>query len=713
VKPEKFARIAESLRQYRRAELKEFDGELGDDPVKKLYVDPLPGNAVLTSVLSSNTTFLLGRKGTGKSTIIARAQIELRGRQDSISIYIDVKSLYDVFSTSSTTTLMPLGQEVDAGVLKAHMLRKTFLASVLSELLKEVDDVCERMSLWDRWVGPGRSYQDIKKKISDLRSCLGKAELKDTEIPVLQAITKKYRQRAQSEQGESGNFGGGGSVSPIGPSAQANASVGDFEKTLDDREIYEDYSEVVLRSFPFAEILADIRAIIDSCGLKRLVVFFDDFSELGFIDQRLFVDIILTPLNNSSGELVKLKIAGYPGRVYYGKIDSTKVDTIALDFCDLYEDVEVQSMERSAIDHLQRLLDSRFEAFGERLGDYFDEKVPLEQHVKLLFEATFNVPRLVGALLHICYLDSISKGMRITGQSIRLAARKYYESTIYQYFDRMNRFALEPFENKLDRHNQQALLKCLIGQAREVRAAISEGRVGGSYFNGLSLAPVSHFFVTAAMAHIFQSLESNFLLSRYKNTRDKDGKAGVVFALYYGLTESERISWGYPAGRDYRNYFVQRCFDYSAVVQNFLAKNQTIKCDSCGTCFPLEQRESIELYKWRCPECRDGICRIVGLADDFREEVAGLRDDLMLDPIELNILSTLNDEDSAMRAGEIGALIDATHQMVGRRTSKLRDLKLVSKQSSAEDGAMRSRITPEAKSVYFSDESQANESLRG
>ncbi|EIL88734.1 regulatory protein MarR [Rhodanobacter fulvus Jip2] len=119
----------------------------------------------------------------------------------------------------------------------------------------------------------------------------------------------------------------------------------------------------------------------------------------------------------------------------------------------------------------------------------------------------------------------------------------------------------------------------------------------------------------------------------------------------------------------------------------------------------MEQKESIELYKWRCPECRDGVCQIVGLADDFREEVAGLRDDLMLDPIELNILSTLNEEDSAMRAGEIGALIDATHQMVGRRTSKLRDLKLVSKQSSAEDGAMRSRITPEAKSVYFADES--------
>lgn len=321
--------------------------------------------------------------------------------------------------------------------------------------------------------------------------------------------------------------------------------------------------------------------------------------------------------------------------------------------------------------------------------------------MRLLFEATFNVPRLVGALLHICYLDSISKGVRITPQAIRLAARKYYESTISQYFDRMNRFALEPFENKLDRHNQQALLRCLIEQARDVRSSISDGRIGGAYFSELKgSAPVSHFFITTSMAHIFHSLESNFLLSRYKNTRDKDGKAGVVFALYYGLTESERISWGYPVGREYRNYFVQRCFDYSATVQNFLSKNKTIKCDTCGACFPLEQRASIELYRWSCPECRDGHCRVVGLADDFKDEVESMRKELMLDPVELSILSTLNDENRWMRAREIGALIDATHQMVGRRTSKLRDLKFVDKRQ-ADDGVMRSMITAEAQSVYF------------
>jgi len=57
--PDAFACIAESLRQYRRADLRDFSKELGDDPVDSLYVDPLPGNAMLRSVMSSIQPFYL------------------------------------------------------------------------------------------------------------------------------------------------------------------------------------------------------------------------------------------------------------------------------------------------------------------------------------------------------------------------------------------------------------------------------------------------------------------------------------------------------------------------------------------------------------------------------------------------------------------------------------------------------------------------------
>jgi len=318
----------------------------------------------------------------------------------------------------------------------------------------------------------------------------------------------------------------------------------------------------------------------------------------------------------------------------------------------------------------------------------------------LLFEVTLNVPRLIGYVLHFCYLDRISKRQLITSASIRLAAQKYHETVIAQYFDRMNRFAMEPFERKLDRHNQQQLLRALVEEARNVRRGISTGQIGGKYFEGLNNPPVSHFAVNPSMEKLLSALELNFLITKYHEMRDKSGKDVSVYAFFYGLCEAERFPWGYPKGRrDDRSYFVQRCFNFNAAIQQFLAKNQTIRCDSCGACFGMEKRETVEFYKWRCPECHTGTCAVVSLSDDFKREVETLSKDTMLPPVELEILESLNEEGGPMRAGEIAALVDATYQLVGHRTSKLHEMGLVHKIS--KEGVNRSTITDKARQRYF------------
>lgn len=71
-----FHETAQPLKLYRRAELQnETDGT---PLIEELYVDPLPNNHILQTMMKANTTFLIGRKGTGKSTIFQRAQHELR-----------------------------------------------------------------------------------------------------------------------------------------------------------------------------------------------------------------------------------------------------------------------------------------------------------------------------------------------------------------------------------------------------------------------------------------------------------------------------------------------------------------------------------------------------------------------------------------------------------------------------------------------------------
>jgi hypothetical protein len=113
----------------------------------------------------------------------------------------------------------------------------------------------------------------------------------------------------------------------------------------------------------------------------------------------------------------------------------------------------------------------------------------------------------------------------------------------------------------------------------------------------------------------------------------------------------------------------------------------------------MEKRETIEFYKWRCPECQAGTCSIVALGDDFKREVETLSKETMLPPVELEILESLNEEGMPMRAGEIAALVDATYQLVGHRTSKLHEMGLVHKAS--KEGVPRSTITDKARQRYF------------
>lgn len=365
---EKFAKIAESLRQYRRAELKDFEGEIGEKPIDQLYVDPLPADAVLNSVLSSNTTFLLGRKGTGKSTVFAKAQSILRAKKNVVSIYIDVKSLYDIMSVNEVSEDIVAVHGISSLTYKSHLLRKAMLGNVIAELLKEIDSACDNLSIIEKWRGVKKQLDELKDSLKTIRDKVKDARLEKHEIPVLQKITRQLRKKQQNEASSSVTIKAGASAKLTQKDAEISlsteGSLSDFDKTLDDTDIYDEYSDVVYRSFPFSDILQEIQTLLLECGLNRLVLFFDDFSELRLVDQRLFVDVVLSPLNNSSNEAVKLKVAGYPGRIYYGRIDPTKCDTIALDFSELYEASEVQEMERSATEYASRLIIARFEAFG-------------------------------------------------------------------------------------------------------------------------------------------------------------------------------------------------------------------------------------------------------------------------------------------------------------------------------------------------------------
>jgi hypothetical protein len=370
--PDQFAKIAESLRQYRRAEMADFQADVGGNPVELLYVDPLESDAVLKTVLQNNTTFLVGRKGTGKSTVFAKAQLELRKRTDAISIYIDVKSLHELLSTNEAVVQHLPDFSISEPVMRAHSLRKAFLGAVISDLIKELKRAYESRSLIQRWIGSARGYNEVIAELEELATDVKAGKLSQEEIPILRTISAKTKEATTSKDSMSASAKVDVKAG-IKPELKASAGIETFDESIADTELYQEYADAVLRSFPFQALLSRIRELLVGVGLVRLFVFFDDFSELAWIDQKLFVDVILSPLNNASQEAVKLKVAGYPGRIYYGKIDPGKIDTVGLDFYQLYKSQEIQTSEGAAINYLERLLTTRFRGFNESIAEYFGE----------------------------------------------------------------------------------------------------------------------------------------------------------------------------------------------------------------------------------------------------------------------------------------------------------------------------------------------------
>lgn len=269
------------------------------------------------------------------------------------------------------------------------------------------------------------------------------------------------------------------------------------------------------------------------------------------------------------------------------------------------------------------------------------------------------------------------------------------------YFDRKNSYVTEPYARKLDRNNQKILLNKLTDEAKQVKQKIIKGEVGGKYFENMSNPHVSHFHIPESLEEMLSSLELNFLVTKYHEMIDKSGKRVVVYCFNYGLCEELNLNWGYPnSRRDDRSYFVQRCFSYSAVIHQFLASTQTIKCDNCEATFPIEDKEKFEFFSWVCKECMKGKCSIISLSTEYTPELTSMNNEFKLEEVEFDILEVLNSEAREMRAGEISVLIDKSHQLIGLRTKKLQENDLVSKRD-ASSGRL-SKITDRAIDIYFS-----------
>ncbi|MGG0940762.1 winged helix-turn-helix domain-containing protein [Bacillus subtilis] len=690
-----FFEMVDSLKKSRRADLSDINSD--DKIIEKLYSDPLHNQLVFSTCMKPNTSILVGRKGTGKSTVIARLQHEIRKTNDKLSLYIDVKNVYEQSKTFTYNVNEYKGM-MESDDLQRYLVAKSFLSLILKQIKEEVKTNSIRFKLAKiiSLFGPDKTkFEDEVDKIFE---SLGHDDYQDiTLLKSKQLVNNSSDGKKETEKervSTKAKVSHNPSLDVVGEHEHS------WELSQNDSK-QEAFAEVFLRYFNLTGIINKIKSILRKIGIKYVFICLDDFSEIDESAMKVFVDTIIAPLNNWSDEFFKFKISAYPGRYYLGDIDPTKIDQLKLDYYDLYPASRITETEQAAADNIKRLLDKRSEYFCDVLFEHFiDNKQSIDEFYATLFRTTSNVPRNIGWILWYANHLSVSKGKGITIRDLEQASERYYTDSIETFFTQ-NRYMRESFNEKLSKFHLNNLLKEMIAEARKNKSAIrmSDSKI---WQKDRSNPPTSHFYISKDKYEEFlQTLELNFFITKYNEQKDQESKSLMsFFSLNYGLCMKEDIVYG--RGSD-RKYVIQRRFNYNEVIEGFLNKAKEIKCNSCNETYPMDALSMLEFYDMLCPKCKKGKC-IVELVD---VEIPSEEPDVLLPEIELLTLNSLRIS-QPQYATQLAQELDCTAQKIRRVVDKLENLELVVRKRENGEAGVRTYyyITDKAASIYFSQQSK-------
>lgn len=674
-----FEKLIDSLKKFARPELFED----GTDILDELYTDLLANDLILKKCLKDRTTLLIGRKGTGKSTLFLKIENEINKKKDQISCFIDTKTIYENVSNKSFVNEL----DIDEQIFKEYMIKRSFVKYILKEVLEKIEHKIQ-ISLFERFVKAIHlsKKHDAIKKIGFLRDLIDNNEhLSEIEIPMLIKVSKEKVNEKTKENEKSAGV-------KVGLKEQS-FELGTKHTNGEKKSYTDQFSKTLITVFDINGFIDKLKNIMLDIDIKKAFILLDDFSEIDDPDITTFVDTVLMPLNNWSDQFFVFKIAAYPHRFYLGGIDQSKIDKVYLDFYNLHASKDIKTMENASIDFTKRLLEKRINYFSKDSVDflsYFDRKSFVNSDVyKVLFEASMNAPRILGYILDYCYEDKINNGKTITMTDINSASRRYYEECIEIFFEKTKASKLA-YDDKLGVLQQRELLKLIIKNLNVAKKFFYESK-------GINFA--SHFYINYNLESFLKTLELNFFITKYLELSDRDGQKSSIYAINFGLANKENIGWGKPDGTEFRKYFINRQFDFNSLITSFLNDSSTIHCSNerCKYVYEQDELPTLEKFEMRCMKCgcANSVVQTKVLVE-LEKELASINLDSLLNSSEVDIIYTLLSKNKPLYAKDIAGEVDLTSKSVGQKNRYLDEQK----------GLIERQDTPQGKLYTLSDKAR-------
>jgi len=644
--------LVESLKRHQRAELLSEDNE---NLIEQLYTDPYEGNAVLNAMLNDQTTLLIGRKGSGKSTIINRFQYDIRKTKDKISLYIDVRTIYSR-SKDNSETANP--NALSSGEQIKFSLYSNFIKKIIEEINYEINKNLFENSKWKKKFV--NLFSD-DKKISEsdftgrLQDILSQSINSFSDISKFKIINEKETKENEFIDGDS-----------VGAKLGNNSEIG---ATIASKEIVKnsnakEFSGILKREFQIVSFAEKIRVLLREIGIKKVFICLDDSSELGKDALNLFIQTIVAPLHNDSEGFFRFKIAFYPERYTLPEIDRTKIDTQLLDYYHLYKSSGADKVEEQAISYVKRLLQQRIRFYFKNIdisvveNHLFDTKyLKTDDYYKIIFQICSCIPRNIGKVLFYAQKRSISQGKQITKSILQASAEEQYNNDIEPIITRDEFFTYKSYGELFKRTQLKSLIQKIIEKAKENKRQIGESQSIIFKDFTTSNAPSHFLFVKKGEnENCLSTLEINFFITRISEQKDKGDYISnkfisndiVVYTINYGLCQNENIAFEDVSNRKYR---IERVFDYNKLVEEWANNSVFVKCRKCNAEYDVSEWEKIKEFDCYCKHCKvTNVCELVNQINSKQRGEADIEEDdyqnLNLKNEQLRIIHCLHIENN-------------------------------------------------------------------
>lgn len=647
-----FLELTDSLSRYQRAELKDDDN---NTLIEDLYVDPLNNDLILKSMLQNNTTLLVGRKGTGKSTIINRFQHEIRKSNNRISLYVDVKSLFEQAKGSYLNS--NFSDSISRENFERLSLYQLFIKRVIEELKREINKSIFKNPIVNFFFPKhGLTEKEFKKQLDVLFDKVETPEFRDST-----AIKKtKENNNKTSKEGVSSELKG--SFSSIDASIKADLSKENISSS--------EFTRILTRYFNIIDFMNNLKDLLSRLKIDKVFICLDDMSEIDKSSMEVFVNFIVAPLNGASDEYFKFKISLYPGRIFFPSIDMQKVKTFHLDYYDLYSRGQANKIEESAIEYTKKLIEKRFQYYyGKEINfkDFFqlNSSITMDEYYKLLFQVSSNVPRIIGKILNFSLQKSNAFERKITKSIIKESAKQHYIEEIEYVLTRDEYIKYRSYDEAFEKYHLLELLKNIIGKAiaNKKHIGIAPAKIFEKYTP--NTAPSNYFHVTEDKEKILQTLEFNFFITKYSKQQNKDSNYTSVFSLNYGLCKKNNIIFDEGSDRKFRT---ERIFDFNELIEEWMNNSKELVCSNsdCQTKYPLDKKEVFIKHNIPCLKCQSKVelKPIINI-----EQKKKLDSNIQLQKKDYDILIVLRNK-FPLRAKELGNELDRHYQSINQSIGK-------------------------------------------